>query len=100
MSKKEPDYLLSLIKYPIVTDKTTRLFENNQYTFATSNNANKEDIKSAIEYIFEVKVKTVNTHNIPKKKRRVGQFIGSRASFKKAIITLINGYTINLFPEN
>nr|WDA99003.1 ribosomal protein L23 [Sciadococcus taiwanensis] len=100
MTKKSEGQLLDLIKHPIITDKTTRLFENNQYTFAINNKANKENIKSSIEHIFEVKVKAINTSNIPKKKRRVAKFVGYRSSFKKAIVTLEKGYTINLFPEN
>ena len=48
--------IIDLIKYPIITDKATRLLEINQYTFATDIKANKEQIKLAIEYLFQVKV--------------------------------------------
>jgi len=47
--------IIDLIKYPIITDKATRLLELNQYTFATDLRANKDQIKSAIEYLFKVK---------------------------------------------
>nr|WDB00726.1 ribosomal protein L23 [Cavernulicola chilensis] len=94
------NYLLDLIRYPLVTDKTTRLFENNKYTFAIQRKATKNDIKLAIEYIFTVKVKAVNILNTPRKQRRVGKFIGYKPSLKKAIITLVKGDTINLFPDS
>lgn len=92
--------LLDIIKYPIITDKTTKLLEENQYSFTVKRKANKSEIKEAIEYIFNVKVINVNTCNNPIKKRRVGKFIGQKAQHKKAIITLDNQDIINLFPES
>lgn len=62
--------IIDLIKYPIITDKATRLLEINQYTFATDIKANKEQIKSAIEYLFQVKVTAVNTYHAPVKKKK------------------------------
>lgn len=94
------EQLIELIKYPLLTDKTTKLIEENQYSFAVSKKANKSLIKQAIEYIFQVKVKSINTSNQPHKKRRVGKFIGKKSSYKKAMITLHDGNTIKLFPEN
>ena len=88
------------MKYPIITDKATRLLELNQYSFAIDSKANKIDIKSAIEYLFDVKVVAVNTFNPPQKKRRIGRFIGTRPRNKKAIVTLAEGNSINLFSEN
>nr|YP_009244221.1 ribosomal protein L23 [Gelidium elegans]AMK96463.1 ribosomal protein L23 [Gelidium elegans] len=98
--KYSEEQLIELIKYPLLTDKTTKLIEENQYSFAVSKKANKSLIKMAIEYIFQVKVKNINTSNQPDKKRRVGKFIGRKSSYKKAIVTLHDGNTINLFPEN
>ena len=91
--------LADLIKFPIITDKATRLLEMNQYSFATSRTAGKDEIKKAIEYLFEVKVISVNTYNSPVKKRRIGRFEGTKARHKKAIVTLAPGDTINLFSE-
>lgn len=88
------------IKYPIITEKATRLLENNQYSFIVSPESNKIAIKTAIEYLFDVKVVKVNTCHLPKKKRRVGKYIGWNSHYKKAIITLEEGDTINLFAEN
>nr|WCH56162.1 ribosomal protein L23 [Calliblepharis sp.] len=91
---------IDIIKYPIITDKSTQLLEENQYSFAVDKQANKKEIKQAIEYIFDVKIKQINTCNKHAKKKRIGKFIGKKAKYKKAIITLHNNYNINLFPEN
>lgn len=92
--------LIDLIKYPIITDKATKLLEINQYTFAVDSKSNKTQIKTAIEYLFKVKVTSVNTIKPPSKQRRIGKFIGTRASYKKAVLTLATGNSINLFSEN
>lgn len=92
--------LIDIVKYPIITDKATRLLELNQYSFAIDNKATKLDIKAAIEYLFQVKVVSVNTFNPPQKKRRVGRFVGMKPRNKKAIVTLAEGNSINLFSEN
>lgn len=99
MIKRDTRVLIDLIKYPIITDKATRLLESNQYSFATDSKAAKTDIKLAIEYLFQVKVTSVNTYNTPKKTRRIGKFIGNKANYKRAIVTLASGDSINLFSE-
>jgi large subunit ribosomal protein L23 len=96
----EKRQLIDLIRNPIITDKTTRLLEENQYCFSVDKHANKTDIKRAIEYVFDVKVMKINTLNSPIKKRTVGRYIGKRAQYKKAIITLAPEDNINLFPES
>ncbi|MFZ4858906.1 MAG: 50S ribosomal protein L23 [Desulfuromonadaceae bacterium] len=92
--------LIDLIKYPIITDKATKLLELNQYTFATDLKSNKIEIKKAIEYLFKVKVTAVNTCNPPNKQRKIGRFIGNKPGYKKTIVTLAPGNSINLFSEN
>lgn len=92
--------IIDLIKYPIITDKATRLLELNQYTFATDIKANKGQIKTAIEYLFQVKVTAVNTYHAPIKKKRVGKFMGQKPRYKRAIISLGSGSSIDLFSEN
>ena len=96
MNNKNYRQIIDLIKYPIITDKATRLLELNQYTFATDIKANKEQIKSAIEYLFQVKVTAVNTYHAPIKKKRVGKFMGRKSKYKRAIITLESGNSIDL----
>lgn len=91
--------IIDIIKYPIVTEKGIRLLEDNQYMFAVNNNSDKESIKTAIETIFKVEVSSVNTSKSPKKKRRVGKFVGYRPNYKKAIITLKSGDLIKLFED-
>ena len=89
-----------IIKYPIITDKATRLLEKNQYSFVVDRYSDKPTIKAAIEYLFDVKVIKVNTCRLPRKKKRVGKFIGWKPQYKKAIITLGEGEVINLFTDN
>jgi len=89
-----------IIKYPIITDKATRLLENNQYSFIVDRYSNKIRIKSAIESLFNVKVIKVNTCRLPRKKKRVGKYIGWKSQYKKAVVTLASGDVINLFTDN
>ena len=93
------DTNMSIIKYPIITDKATRLLANNQYSFVVSPKSDKPTIKAAIEYLFNVKVVKINTAHLPKKKKRIGQYMGWKSHYKKAIVTLSEGDTINLFAE-
>lgn len=97
MTKLNIESTIDLIKYPLLTDKTTRLLKNNQYTFIVDPKISKDQIKTTIEFLFDVKVKKVNTCHLAIKKRRVGRFIGNKPHYKKAIVTLTKGYAINLF---
>ena len=90
----------NIIKYPLITDKATRLLENNQYSFIVDRNSNKITIKNTIEYLFDVKVIKVNSCRLPRKKKRVGKYIGWEPQYKKAIVTLAKGDVIDLFTEN
>jgi len=89
-----------IIKYPIITDKATRLLENNQYTFVVDRYSDKLSIKAAIEYLFNVKVIKINTSRLPRKTKRVGKYIGFKPQYKKAIVTLSEGDVINLFTDS
>lgn len=89
-----------IIKYPIITDKATRLLENNQYSFVVDRYSSKVNIKSAIESLFNVKVIKINTCLLPRKKKRVGKYIGWKPQYKKAIVTLSEGDVINLFTDS
>ncbi len=88
----------SIIKEMVVTEKGTRLTElGNQYQFKVDRHANKIDIKRAVETLFEVKVENVNTMNRPgKKKRERTMQYGRTASWKKAVVTLKEGQSIDL----
>ena len=89
-----------IIKYPIITDKASRLLEKNQYSFIVDRHSNKLTIKAAIEDLFKVKVVKVNTCCLPRKKKRVGKYVGWKPQYKKAIVSLAEGCVINLFTEN
>ena len=89
-----------IIKYPLITDKATRLLENNQYSFIVDRSSNKLAIKATIEYLFNVKVIQINTCRLPRKQKRVGKYIGWKPQYKKAIVSLAKGDVIDLFTEN
>ena len=96
MSKMNRYY--NLVKEPIITEQSARLIEeHNKYTFKVSKDANKVEIKKAIEAIFEVTVKSVNTINVKPKFKRLGQHEGYTAAYKKAIVELAEGQTIEAF---
>ncbi|MBF2026461.1 MAG: 50S ribosomal protein L23 [Oscillatoriales cyanobacterium C42_A2020_001] len=99
MAEFNPRDLMDLVRRPIITEKATLLLENNQYTFEVAPKATKPEIKAAIETLFDVKVVGVSTLNPPRKKRRVGKFMGHRSLYKRAIVTLAPGDSITLFPE-
>nr|YP_009711966.1 50S ribosomal protein L23 [Fragilariopsis cylindrus]QGA73679.1 50S ribosomal protein L23 [Fragilariopsis cylindrus] len=90
----------NIIKYPLITDKATRLLENNQYSFIVDRNSDKITIKNTIESLFDVKVIKVNSCRLPRKKKRVGKYIGWKPQYKKAIVSLAEGDVIDLFTEN
>ncbi|HLO83564.1 MAG TPA: 50S ribosomal protein L23 [Nostocaceae cyanobacterium] len=91
MANFDPRNLPDLIRRPIVTEKATILMEQNKYTFEVTPKATKPEIKAAIEDLFDVKVTKINTLNPPRKKRRVGKFIGFKPQYKKAIVTIAPG---------
>jgi large subunit ribosomal protein L23 len=91
MPKFDPRNLPDLVRRPIVTEKATLLMEQNKYTFEVIPKANKTQIKAAIEDLFDVKVVKINTTNPPRKKRRVGRFVGYKPQYKRAIVTLAPG---------
>lgn len=77
-----------IIIKPVVTERSMEAMENKRYTFKVAPKANKSEIKKAVESIFGVKVKQVNTMNITGKKKRMGANVGKRSDWKKAIVTL------------
>ncbi|MGL5942732.1 MAG: 50S ribosomal protein L23 [Waterburya sp.] len=99
MTKYQARDLADLILKPIITEKGTMQMELNKYVFDVLPKATKPDIKAAIESLFDVTVVKVNTLTLPRKKRRVGRFIGYKAQYKRAIVTLKDGDSIVLFPD-
>lgn len=85
-----------IIIAPVITEKSMMDRQNNVYTFKVVKQATKDEIKSAVESAFGVKVKSVNTLNTKAKSRRVGRYTGKTKTFKKAMITLAEGSSIDL----
>lgn len=85
-----------IIKAPLITEKSTELAKDNKYLFKVDVKAKKTEIKQAIETIFKVKVKRVNTIYVKPKTKRVGRYAGKTNRYKKAIVTLQEGNTIDL----
>jgi large subunit ribosomal protein L23 len=94
-----PRDLADLILKPIITEKGTLQMELGKYVFDVLPKATKPEIKAAIESLFDVTVTKVNTMTLPRKKRRVGRFVGYKAQYKRAIVTLKEGDSIVLFPD-
>jgi large subunit ribosomal protein L23 len=77
-----------IIIKPVITEKSTAQMEEKKYSFVVDKRANKIEIKKAVEAIFGVKVKSVNTMSVKGKPRRMGVHRGYRPDWKKAIVTL------------
>ena len=85
-----------LIK-PLITEKSTELMAEGKYVFKVAKAANKIEIARAVKEIFNVKVEKVNTVNVKGKTKRIGRTFGKRADYKKAIVKLAAGETIEFF---
>ncbi len=84
-----------IIYAPIITEKTASLANENKYAFKVSPKANKTEIKQAIESIFKVKVMSITTSNSHPRKKRVGKYTGMTNKYKRAIVKLAEGQSIN-----
>jgi large subunit ribosomal protein L23 len=82
---------------PVVSEKSYGLLDNNKYTFIVHPDANKTEIKIAVEKVFNVKVTSVNTLNRQGKARRTARGIGRRKDTKRAIVSLAEGDRIDIF---
>ena len=87
-----------IILKPVITEKSMDGLQAGKYTFKVATDANKTEIKSAVEKLFGVKVAKVNTMNCTGRTKRVGRFIGKKSDWKKAIVTLTeDSKTIEFF---
>ena len=77
-----------IILAPVVTEKSSADMQEGKYTFRVAKKATKVQIKNAVEKLFEVKVLKVNTIHVRGKKKRMGRYEGTTASWKKAIVTI------------
>ncbi len=92
--------LSQVVRKPLVTERFADLRErDNKFIFQVHPDANKHEIRQAIEHFFGVKVTDVRTMNVRGKVKRLGRFTGKRADWKKAIVTLAEGDSIDLFDQ-
>ncbi len=90
----------SVIIAPSITEKNTNMrADENKYVFEVKREATKTDVKNAVESIFNVSVEAVNTMIVKGKKKRVGRSVGYAGNWKKAIVKLADGQTIEKFGE-
>lgn len=89
--------MYDIIIKPIITEKSAQLVENLQYTFEVAKDANKVEIKNAIEKIFNVKVVDIRTINVHRKAKRMQRYQGFKPAYKKAIVKLAPGQSIDAF---
>jgi large subunit ribosomal protein L23 len=89
----------NIIVRPIISEKSYRMIEHNRYTFEVAKEASKIEIGKAVEEIFDVKVTNVNTMRVSGKPRRVRFAKGLTKSWKKAVVTLQDGDSIEMFAS-
>ncbi|MES1991184.1 MAG: 50S ribosomal protein L23 [Pseudomonadota bacterium] len=92
MNERYYDVIVS----PVITEKATMASENNQVTFKVARDATKPEVKEAVEKLFDVKVKAVNTLLRKGKTKKFRGLAGKQSDFKKAIVTLEEGYSIDV----
>jgi large subunit ribosomal protein L23 len=94
--KVSTERMYELVRSPVITEKATRGSEHNQVTFRVPLDATKPEIKAAIEGLFKVKVKAVNTLVVAGKTKRWQGHPGQRSDFKKAVVSLAEGQSIDV----
>jgi len=94
--KPSRERMYELIRKPVITEKATLLSEFNQVTFTIPLDAHKFEVKWAVETLFSVKVKNVNTLRQKGKIKRFKGRLGKRNEYKKAVITLLEGEAIDV----
>lgn len=86
-----------IILKPVITEKAAAIMADNKYVFKVRLDANKTQIKDAIETIFGVTVTRVNTVRMRGKEKRMGKYVGRRSDYKKAVVELKEGDSIKVF---
>ena len=90
----------AVLRRPIITEKSTSMKElDNQVVFGVDKRASKPEIRAAVERLFGVRVKTVNTMIAAGKPKRFGRIMGRKAPFKKAVVTLHDGEDLDFFDS-
>ena len=91
--------LLSVIRAPLVSEKTARIQESNQYVFEVATTATKADVKAAVESLFHVTVTGVNVLNVKGKKKTFRFRAGTRGDWRKAYVRLADGQSIDVMAK-
>jgi len=86
-----------IVRRPVVTEKGTALKEQNKYLFEVDRRATKVQIRQAVESLFHVKVAAIHTVAMRGREKRLGRFVGRTSDWKKAIVTLREGHSIEFF---
>lgn len=89
--------ILEVLRRPVITEKGTALQEQGKYTFEVAQDANKQQIRQAVELAFKVEVERVNVMTMPAKSRGPGRRRGKTSPWKKAVVTLKAGHKIEFF---
>ena len=89
--------LFEILRRPLVTEKSTKLSERNQYVFEVDKRSNKDQVRLAVEKAFKVGVISVNIISVPGETKRMGRRAIKRPSWKKAVVTLKEGDKIQFF---
>ena len=95
MSTSDPRHY-DVILSPVITEKATLASERNQVMFRVARNATKPQIKEAVEKLFDVKVRSVNTHLRKGKVKAFKGTVGEQSEVKRAVVTLEEGHTIDV----
>jgi len=88
-----------ILKSPLITEKATESAKKNQYIFKVYPEANKTEIKKAIESLYKVNVLDVKIINVPPRRKRLGRTLGWRKGYKKAIVKIKEGQKIEILPK-
>lgn len=91
--------LYNVLRAPLISEKTARLQESNQYVFEVAQNATKADVKAAVEQLFSVQVKAVNVVNLKGKTKAFRQKNGTRSNKRKAYVRLGEGQSIDVMAK-
>jgi large subunit ribosomal protein L23 len=95
-TKLTREAMYAIVRSPVITEKATVISEHNQVIFRVSLDANKREIKAAVEGLFSVKVEAVNTLRVGGKQKRFRGRLGQRSDYKKAVVTLAEGAKIDV----
>jgi len=95
-TKLSRERMYEIVRRPVITEKSTMASEHNQVTFRVPLDADKREVKAAVEGLFKVKVTAVNTLRVKGKVKRFRGFVGQRSDYKKAIVTLAEGSKIDV----